>query len=434
MNPPIIEVKNLGKKYNITHQRGGYVALRDVLANAFKNPIQFAKRKTKQITRRETKEEFWALQNINFEVQTGEVIGIIGHNGAGKSTLLKILSQITPPTKGEIVLRGRVGSLLEVATGFHPELSGRENIFLNGAILGMKKNEIIKKFDAIVEFAGIEKFLDTPVKYYSSGMYVRLAFSVAAHMEPDILIVDEVLAVGDAEFQKKCLGKMEDITKKKGRTILFVSHNMGAIKRLCNKCILLDKGNIVMNDLVDKVVDAYLHSETGPTMTREWPDINKAPGDDIVRLCAIRVKQKNETTNTIDIRLPVGIEMEYEVIKPGFILNPNYHFYNEEGVCVFVVGDFDPAWQRKLRQKGRYISTAWIPGNLLSEGTLLVGAAISTINPATVHFYERNVVAFHVVDSFSGDSARGDYMGSIPGVVRPLLRWTTQFSKNNIKI
>jgi lipopolysaccharide transport system ATP-binding protein len=434
MNPPIIEVKNLGKKYNITHQRGGYIALRDVLTNAFKNPIQFVKHKTKQIIGRETKEKFWALQNINFKVQTGEVIGIIGHNGAGKSTLLKILSQITPPTKGEIVLRGRVGSLLEVATGFHPELSGRENIFLNGAILGMKKNEIIKKFEAIVEFAGIEKFLDTPVKYYSSGMYVRLAFSVAAHMEPDILIVDEVLAVGDAEFQKKCLGKMEDITKKKGRTILFVSHNMGAIKRLCNKCILLDKGNIVMNDLVDKVVDTYLHSETGPTMIREWSDVNKAPGDDVVRLCAIRVKQKDKVTNTIDIRLPVGIEMEYEVIKQGFVLNPNYHFYNEEGVCAFVVGDCDPAWQRKPRQKGRYISTAWIPGNLLSEGTLLVGAAISTINPATVHFYERNVVAFHVTDSFSGDSARGDYMGSIPGVVRPLLRWTTQFSKSNIKI
>jgi lipopolysaccharide transport system ATP-binding protein len=429
MNYPIIEVKNLGKKYNIIHQRGGYIALRDVLTNAFKNPIQFTKNKTKQIIGRETKEEFWALQNINFEVKKGEIIGIIGANGSGKSTLLKILSQITPPTTGEIKINGRVGSLLEVGTGFHPELSGRENIMLNGAILGMKKGEIIKKFDAIVEFAGIEKFLDTPVKYYSSGMYVRLAFAVAAHMDPDILIIDEVLAVGDAEFQKKCLGKMEDITKQEGRTILFVSHNMGAIKRLCNKCILLDRGNIVMNDLTDKVVEAYLHSEIGPTMVREWTDITKAPGDDVVRLCAVRVKQEDQITNTVDIRLPVGIEMEYEVIKSGSILNPNLHFYNDEGVYAFIVGDCDPAWQRKPRQKGRYISTAWIPGNLLSEGKLLVGAAISTVKPTTVHFYERSVVAFNVVDSFSGDSARGDYMGSIPGVVRPLLNWTTQFSK-----
>ena len=213
MSNSIIEIKNLGKKYNITHQRGGYIALRDVLMNVLKSPFSFLKTKVKRATGMETKEEFWALKDINLEVQKGEIIGIIGSNGAGKSTLLKILCQITPPTTGEIKIHGRVGSLLEVGTGFHPELTGRENIFLNGAILGMTRVEMAKKFDAIVEFAGIEKFLDTPVKYYSSGMYVRLAFPVAAHLEPDILIVDEVLAVGDAEFQKKCLGKMEDVTK-----------------------------------------------------------------------------------------------------------------------------------------------------------------------------------------------------------------------------
>ena len=221
-NETVIKVQNIGKKYNITHQQGGYLALRDVIANVLKSPFKFLKQKAAKVAGISKNEEFWALRGVNFEIKKGEVVGIIGRNGAGKSTLLKILSQITPPTEGEIKINGRVGSLLEVGTGFHPELSGRENIFLNGAILGMTKKEIARKFDDIVAFAGIEKFLDTPVKRYSSGMYVRLAFSVAAHMDPDILIIDEVLAVGDAEFQKKCLGKMNDITQKEGRTILFV--------------------------------------------------------------------------------------------------------------------------------------------------------------------------------------------------------------------
>ncbi|MBU6388594.1 ABC transporter ATP-binding protein, partial [Patescibacteria group bacterium] len=213
---PIIEIKGIGKRYDIMHQQGGYIALRDILANILRSPFRFVKHKAKQIIGIDTKEDFWALKHISFSVEPGEVVGIIGKNGAGKSTLLKILTGITPPTEGEIVMRGKIASLLEVGTGFHPELTGRENIFLNGAILGMTRKEITRKFDEIVEFSGIGKFLDTPVKRYSSGMYVRLAFSVAAHMEPDILLVDEVLAVGDAEFQKKCLGKMEEITKKQG--------------------------------------------------------------------------------------------------------------------------------------------------------------------------------------------------------------------------
>ncbi len=256
MNKPIIEIRGLGKKYEINRAKGKYIALRDVITNVAKYPFLFLKSKFKQATGLEKKEEFWALKNIDLKIERGEVVGIIGSNGAGKSTLLKILSQITPPTEGEVVLRGRVGSLLEVGTGFHPELSGRENIFLNGAILGMKKREIEKKFDQIVDFAGIEKFLDTPVKHYSSGMYVRLAFSVAAHMEPDILIVDEVLAVGDAEFQKKCLGKMDEITKQEDRTILFVSHNLEAIRDLCNKCLVLTNGQI---SFLGKTEEAILH-------------------------------------------------------------------------------------------------------------------------------------------------------------------------------
>ncbi|MFA6432633.1 MAG: ABC transporter ATP-binding protein [Candidatus Paceibacterota bacterium] len=257
MSKPIIEVRNISKRYDITHTHGGYVALRDVLTTIMRRPFSFLAHKAKRAVGLEKKEEFWALKDVSFAVNRGEVIGVIGANGAGKSTLLKILSQITPPTGGEVILRGRVGSLLEVGTGFHPELTGRENIFLNGAILGMKKQEIAAKFDQIVDFAGIERFLDTPVKHYSSGMYVRLAFSVAAHMEPDILLVDEVLAVGDAEFQKKCLGKMDEITRNEGRTIIFVSHSLNTIRDLCPTTILMKEGRIDLVGPTDEVIDHY---------------------------------------------------------------------------------------------------------------------------------------------------------------------------------
>ena len=289
----IIEINNISKKYNITHQKGGYVALRDVLTNVAKSPFSFLKHKAKQAVGKETKEEFWALKNINLTVNKGDAIGIIGANGAGKSTLLKILSKITPPTTGEIKLRGSVSSLLEVGTGFHPELTGRENIFLNGAILGMTKKEIINKFDDIVEFAGINKFLDTPVKRYSSGMSVRLAFSVAAHMEPDILIVDEVLAVGDADFQKKCLGKMGEVTKKAGRTILFVSHNMGAIQNLCNKCILLEAGRIISSGAPEKVIGKYLKKKTNSKYTLLKNRINRE-GDGYIKINNLKIKNQEK--------------------------------------------------------------------------------------------------------------------------------------------
>lgn len=253
MKKPIIEVKNVSKEYILSH-RLPYVTFRDTLTDLAKMPFRLLSRQGNI-----EKEKFLALQDVHFEIQKGESIGLIGANGSGKSTLLKILSQITAPTTGEIILRGRVASLLEVGTGFHPELTGRENVFLNGAILGMSRKEIARKFDEIVAFSGVEKFLDTPVKRYSSGMLVRLAFSVAAHMEPDILIVDEVLAVGDADFQKKSMGKMNQVTKEAGRTVIFVSHNMDAIKKLCTKCILLNEGKIEMFDTTDKVVEKYLY-------------------------------------------------------------------------------------------------------------------------------------------------------------------------------
>ncbi len=256
----IIAAENLGKKYIIGHQQNErYNALRDVLARTFKNLVRSARDmiQGKALVAGDELEEFWALREINFAIRRGEVVGIIGRNGAGKSTLLKVLSRITEPSEGRVTLRGRVASLLEVGTGFHPELTGRENIFLNGAILGMTRAEIKQKFDEIVDFAGVEKFLDTPVKRYSSGMYVRLAFAVAAHLEPEILVVDEVLAVGDAEFQKKCLGKMKDVAGH-GRTVLFVSHNMAAIQHLCDSAILLEKGTMIQKGYVQDVVAHYL--------------------------------------------------------------------------------------------------------------------------------------------------------------------------------
>lgn len=419
----IIRVKDISKRYRIGVRPQSYHTLREALAGAISSPLKRLRRNNAAEA-----EEMWALKDISFEVGAGEVVGIIGRNGAGKSTLLKILSRITEPTTGRVELYGRVGSLLEVGTGFHPELTGRENIYLNGSILGMRRQEIERKFDEIVAFAEIEKFLDTPVKRYSSGMYVRLAFAVAAHLEPEILIVDEVLAVGDASFQRKCLNKMQDVGQE-GRTVLFVSHNMPAVTRLCQRVILLDEGKVLRDGLPHQIVSAYLNAGLGTTGARVWPELSKAPGNDKVRLRAVRVRTEDgRITESIDIRKPVGIEVEYEVLEQGHVLVPNCHFYNEEGVYVFVTADQDMEWRRHPRPAGCYTSTAWIPGNLLSEGTMIVGAAITTPEPVTIHFYERDAVAFQVIDSLDGDSARGDYAGGVPGVVRPLLKWSTQYT------
>lgn len=416
---PIIEVKNVGKKYNIKHYQGGYVALRDVLMNIVKNPFRFAKEKAKAVTGIGTKEEFWALKEASFNIFQGEVVGIIGRNGAGKSTLLKILTGITPPTTGEIKMRGRVASLLEVGTGFHPELTGRENIFLNGAILGMKKNEIAKNFDSIVAFAEIEKFLDTPVKYYSSGMYVRLAFSVAAHMEPDILLVDEVLAVGDAEFQKKCLGKMEEVTKKQGRTILFVSHNMAAIQNLCKKCILLEKGRIKAVGDTEDIVNLYLHNSESEATEKHWEG-DKRPGNDVVRLNHVRlIDEKKETASFVYSNKKFGLEISYEVLKAGFAPLPNVHFFTNKGEYAFISHADVLEGNDKV---GKHTKTVWIPGNLLNEGTYSIGVALSTMIPLNIHLYEKELIVFQVLEDIH-TAKKHDFNVRIPGVVRPRLVW-----------
>lgn len=430
MSDIAIRADNLAKLYRIgSSPQAKYATLRDRIATALSAPL---KRFTAlaRAGRDEEFEHIWALKDVSFEVRCGEVVGIIGYNGAGKSTLLKILSRITEPTRGLATIHGRVGSLLEVGTGFHPELTGRENVYLNGAILGMRKTEIERKFDEIVMFAEIEKFIDTPVKFYSSGMYVRLAFAVAAHLEPDILVIDEVLAVGDARFQKKCLNKMQDVGAQ-GRTVLFVSHNMSTITRLCERTILLGDGHVMDDGPSYRVVSTYLSAGRGVTAQREWPEPETAPGGEVARLRAVRVRLQNgEVSEGVDIREPVAIETEYEVLQPGCELLLHHHFVNEEGLRLFTALDLDPQWRKKPRPSGYYVSTAWVPGNLLSEGTLYVHPCMNIIGKMGVEaeqFSVSEAVAFQVIDSLDGDSARGDWVGRLGGVVRPMLKWETQF-------
>jgi lipopolysaccharide transport system ATP-binding protein len=368
----------------------------------------------------------WALRDVGFEVREGEVLGIIGRNGAGKSTLLKILTRITPPTRGRIEIYGRVSSLLEVGTGFHQELTGRENVYLNGTILGMTRREVNRKFDEIVEFAGVEKFLDTPVKRYSSGMSVRLAFAVAAHLEPEILIVDEVLAVGDAAFQKKCINKMRDVGRS-GRTILFVSHNMPAVKMLCSRAVLLNDGRLVMDGTPDDVVAAYLTAGVGVPPAREWPETAGAPGGEAAALRAARVVDRaGQVREAFDVRDAIGLQMEYEVRAPGHVLMPHYYVHNDEGLLLFGALDQDRTWRHRARPPGRYLSTAWIPGNFLPGGTFYVSCALLSRTVNVSQFYEQQVLSFTVAENMGEGTARGDWSGYMGGVVRPLLEWETE--------
>ena len=416
-----IKVENLSKLYHIGES--GHDSLRDAIVGLFRRPA-----KSGDAT------ELWALRDVSFDVRQGETLGIIGRNGAGKSTLLKILSRITKPTGGSAEIHGRVGSLLEVGTGFHNELTGRENIFLNGAILGMKRAEIGRRFDEIVAFSEIEKFLDTPVKHYSSGMYMRLAFSVAAHLEPEVLIVDEVLAVGDVGFQRKCLSKMREVGES-GRTVLFVSHDMQSMTRLCDRVIWLRDGSVVRDGPTLEVVGDYLHAQSQVGAERSWNDTANVPGDEFTKLRRVRIcDAAGFTISAVDIRRPVCVEMTYEVVKPGIVLVPNFHFYNAEGTCMFISHDWAGGWRDRPRDAGTYVSKMEIPGNFLAEGPVFVTVAATTYAPLEVHFVERDVVTFNVADTADGDSARGDYTGSIPGIVRPMLDWETTFVGDKISV
>ncbi len=417
-----LKLDHISKKYLIRHEAA---------TDDKRHPLS---RKLSRLWQR--REEFWALRDVSFEVQRGETLGIIGHNGAGKSTILKLLAGITRPSAGRIIINGRLAALIEVGSGFHPELSGRENVYLSGSILGMRRSEISRKLNSIIEFAGVSQFIDTPVKRYSSGMLVRLGFSIAAHLDPEILLLDEVLAVGDAAFQKKCMDRVDDL-RRTGRTIVFISHDLNAVERICDRVLLLQNGKVIASGSPVEVIAEYKTAVAkgavsafegiGPICT--WNDLSSAPGDDVVRLRGVRVCTEDGTTSaSIDIRRPVGLEMLYDVMQPGHILVPNFGVFNQERLPLFYVQELEPEWRRRVRPVGRYQSTAWIPGNFFAEGSHVIEANIATHIPMIgVHVHKRDAAAFNVIDSFEGDSARGDYTGPFAGVVRPLVSWTTQF-------
>ncbi len=413
-----IEVEGLSKKYRLGEYQAAYGTLRETFVHA-----------GRRLTGREhhrASTELWALQDVSFDVPEGEVLGVVGRNGAGKSTLLKILSRIVSPTAGRAEIRGRVGSLLEVGTGFSAELTGRENIYLNGAILGMKRREIEDRFDAIVEFSGVETFIDTPVKRYSSGMYVRLAFAVAAHFEPEILFVDEVLAVGDAEFQARCLGRMEEFGNS-GRTVIFVSHNMQAVAQLCDRAILLEGGRLVREGPSEEVVAYHLQTSAGAGSTRTW-SADEAPGDDLVRLRSVRiVDEDGDSVDYVDVRRPVGIELAFTVLHGGGPPVVPKLKVTTAGRVAFNAMDIDPRWHDPA-PPGDYVATAWIPGNLMNEGLVSVDAAVCSIDSPKLHHHVsvHEAVSFHVQDPTEGDSSRGTFTGQWRGVVRPLLDWTVR--------
>jgi lipopolysaccharide transport system ATP-binding protein len=416
MQDAMIQAEQLSKLYRIGEYRGGYETLRDTIARGTRRALR--------LEHRPHYEEIWALNDVSFEIGQGEVVGFIGRNGAGKSTLLKILSRITTPTRGRAEIRGRVGSILEVGTGFHPELTGRENIYLNGSILGMNRREITRKLPQIIEFSGIPKFVDTPVKRYSTGMYVRLAFAVAAHLDPEVLLIDEVLAVGDYEFQQRCMGRIEDISKS-GRTVLFVSHDLQAVSRLCDRAYWLELGRVAATGRSEDVVATYLQAMSGVGAERTF-EVESAPGGEIVRLTSARiVDETGATVDAIDVRKRVGVEVGFVVLTPGTALLPKIKITNDRGEIAFNALDTDPRWHEPAKP-GHHVATAWIPGNLLNEGLMSVDVAVASLGAAKLvsHISLQSLLTFHVRDPGYGDSAKGRFTGQLRGGVRPLLDWT----------
>ncbi|WP_101948159.1 ABC transporter ATP-binding protein [Mycobacterium sp. 3519A] len=415
-----LQVRGLGKRYQLG-ERESYQALRDVIGRRISRPLKRLRGAPQGPTRQTG--SFWALRDVTFSVSQGEALGIIGRNGAGKTTLLKILSRITEPSEGEAVVYGRAGALLEVGTGFHPELTGKENILLNGALLGMRKSEIRASMDDIIDFAGVQLFVDTPVKRYSTGMRARLAFAVAAFLQSDILIVDEVLAVGDAEFQRKCMGRMGDAANS-GRTVLFVSHNMAAIEALCRRSIWLEGGRCVADGPSSEVVSRYLSTSFSALSERFWPDINSAPGNDFVRLRRAAVRPEGgSAADSIDVHTPIAVEIEYWNFRDGALLNLSLHVYNEQGIKIFnALPYLERVWQGRPFPTGLYRDTCHIPADLLNDGMHRI--ELMVIGDGNYLIYQvDDLLVFDVRDV---SASRDGWFGEWEGAVRPQLAWETE--------
>ena len=419
-----ISVRGVAKEYRLG-EKVRYRTVRESLTRAASAPLSALRRGRRQ--RAVSDERLWALDDVSFDVRTGEAVGLVGANGAGTSTLLKIQSRITEPTRGSVTIAGRVASLLEVGTGFHPELTGRENIFLNGAMLGMSRREIGRRFDEIVEFSGVSRFVDTPVKRYSSGMYVRLAFAVAAHIEPEVLLVDEVLAVGDASFQAKCLGKMSDVAQE-GRTVLFVSHNLAALANLCPRAVLLVGGRKHAEGPSREVIAEYLALGAAQEGERVWSDPLTAPGNETVRLHAVRIVSGGRPTADVDIENPIDVVVEYWNLEPGARLSVSIHVFDGVGVGVLASANMPSAttepddWYARPHPQGLYRSVCTLPGEFLNEGRYTINAVVLR-DSREVEVIERGAVAFTVHDT---GAMRKEYGGEWLGVVRPRLPWKTE--------
>jgi lipopolysaccharide transport system ATP-binding protein len=413
MGPSVIQAEQLGKRYRIGVATEPYATLRGALSSAVLRRADSASNGS----------ELWALRDVELDVREGESVGIIGSNGAGKTTLLKLLTRITQPTTGVVRHRGRIGALLEVGTGFHPELTGRENVYLNGAILGMRKGEIDRKLDEIVTFSEVERFIDTPVKRFSTGMRMRLAFAVAAHVEPEILVVDEVLAVGDVAFQRKCLGRMGSVARE-GRTVMFVSHNLTAIESLCDRVCWIDRGRLVADGTPGEVIPKYLSSAGSTSTDRAWEDPESAPGTEWLKVRRARVYPENGSpSDPITVDTPFVLEFEYENLDPGVYLNLSLHLFTAEGTLVLnAVPVREGNWYGRPYPAGRFRDRCFVPGQLLNDGRYRVELMAVKDQSVVVH-QDSAVLEFDVHDVVE---KRGLYEGEWSGIVRPTLGWRTE--------
>lgn len=418
---PVIEVQQVSKCYPLAREK----AREETLINQLLSSSGAAMKKL--LSAREEPALHWALKDVSFTVNEGEAVSIIGHNGAGKSTMLKILSRITAPSEGQVRIRGRVASLLEVGTGFHPDLTGRENIYLNAAILGLKRAEIQKRFDDIVDFSDVAEFIDLPIRNYSSGMKVRLGFSVAAHIDPEVLIIDEVLAVGDNRFQQRCLNRVEQLAAS-GRTILYVSHQLPSVLRLSKRCILLDHGRIAADGPTADTIRHYEETFGGFRSQQAWDDLATAPGDLVARLRFVELTSDGQPViGPVSVTQGIEITIRYDVLESGHDIMPSLHFYDFSGIPVLSGVDLQPEWHGKPRSAGTYQTVVTLPANLFNDGNFRFLVALTTLSTAKAHAGSHNeMLSFTTYDAIEGHSTRGLYRGEVKGFVRPPLDWKTE--------